>query len=280
MRIAATFAIAATTFFISESAMPASTPPAAAKKPKIMEKFGDRRVDDYFWLRDKANPEVVDYLKAENAYTDEYMQPLEGFREKLYKEMLARIKETDESVPYRKRGYWYYTREVEGKQYPIYCRRKGAMEAPEEVMLDVNLLAEGKKFTQVSALEVSPDGGILAYTVDFTGFRQYTAYFKELATGKLLDDKLERVDSMAWSADGKHLFYVVEDDAKRPYRLLRHALGTPKDALLLEEKDELYNLGVADTRDEKWIVTTSASKDASEVRVLRSTDPMGTFRLI
>jgi oligopeptidase B len=280
MRIAASFAIAAILSFLSESAMPATAPPAAAKKPKVMEKFGDRRVDDYFWLREKADPAVIDYLKAENAYTEEFMKPLEGFRENLYKEMLARIKETDESVPYRKRGYWYYTREVEGKQYPIYCRRKGTMEAPEEVMLDVNMLAEGKKFTQVSALEVSPDGGMLAYTVDFTGFRQYTAHFKELATGKLLDDKLERVDSMAWSADGKHLFYVIEDDAKRPYRLLRHTLGSPKDALLIEEKDELYNLGVADTRNEAWIVTTSASKDTSEVRVLRSSDPTGAFKLV
>jgi oligopeptidase B len=280
MRIASTFALAAIALFLSESAMPASSPPAAARKPKVLEKFGDRRVDDYFWLREKSNPEVIDYLKAENAYTDEFMKPLEGFREKLYKEMLARIKETDESVAYRKRGYWYYTREVEGRQYPIYCRRKGTMEAPEEVILDVNQLAEGRKFTQVSSLEVSPDGNMLAYTVDFTGFRQYTARFKDLATGKLLDDKLERVDSMAWSADGRHLFYVVEDDAKRPYRLLRHALGSATDALVFEEKDELYNLGVADTRDQAWIVATSASKDASEVRVLASKDPTGRFRLV
>ena len=208
------------------------------------------------------------------------MKPLERFRENLYKEMLARIKETDESVPYRKRGYWYYTREVEGKQYPIYCRRKGTMEAPEEVILDVNVLAEGKKYTAVSALEVSPDGNMLAYAVDYTGFRQYTAQFKNLATGKLLDDKLENVDSMAWSADGKHLFYVIEDSAKRPYRLLRHTLGEAKDPLILEEKDELYNLGVADTRNDAWIVATSASKDTSEVRVLKSTDPMGAFKLV
>jgi oligopeptidase B len=245
-----------------------------------MEKFGDRRVDDYFWLREKTNPEVIDYLKAENAHTEAFMKPLEAFREGLYKEMLSRIKETDESVPYLKRGYWYYTREVEGKQYPIYARRKGTMEAPEEVILDVNLLAEGKKFTQVSALEVSPDGNMLAYTVDFTGFRQYTAHFKDLSTGKLLDDKIERVDSMAWSADGKHLFYVYQDDAVRPYRLLRHTLGQPKDVLLFEEKDERYNLGVADSRDEKWIVATSASKDASEVRILPSGDPMVAFKVV
>ena len=260
--------------------MPAATPPAAAKKPKLMEKFGDRRVDDYFWLREKTNPEVIDYLKAENAFTDEYMKPLEGFREGLYKEMLARIKETDESVPYRKRGYWYYTREVEGKQYPIYCRRKGTMEAPEEVILDVNLLAEGRKFTQVSALEVSQDGSMLAYTVDFTGFRQYTVYFKDLATGKVLDDRIERVDSMAWSADGKHLFYVFQDDAVRPYRLLRHTLGQATDVLLFEEKDERYNLGVGDSRDEAWIVAVTASKDTSEVRILRSNDPLGKFKVV
>jgi oligopeptidase B len=207
-------------------------PPAAKKVPKVMTRFGDRRVDNYFWLREKSNPEVIDYLKAENAYTEAAMKPLEGFREALYKEMLSRIKETDESVPYRYNGYWYYTREVEGLQYPIHCRRKGTMEAPEEVMLDVNELAKGKPYTEVSLLEVSPDGRLAAYAVDFTGYRQYEVYVKDLAGGTLLADKLERVTSMAWAQDGRTLFYVQENDAKRPDRLFRHVLGEANDALV------------------------------------------------
>ena len=184
------------------------TPPAAARKPKAMTKFGDRRVDDYFWLREKANPEVVEYLNAENRYTQEAMKPLEGFREKLYKEMLSRIQETDESVPYRKHGYWYYQREVEGLQYPIYARRKGTMEAAEQVLVDVNELARGHPFTQLGSMDLSPDGSKLAYTVDFTGFRQYTLHVKDLASGELLRDTAPRVTSLAWAADNRTLFYV------------------------------------------------------------------------
>ena len=155
-------------------------PPVARKKPKAMTRFGDRRVDPYFWLRDKSDPEVVDYLNAENRYTEAVMKPLAGLRDALYKEILGRIKETDESVPNRRHGFWYYQREVEGLQYPIYCRRRGAMQAPEEVILDVNELARGHKFTALGLMEVSPDGSKLAYTVDFTGFRQYTLQVKEI----------------------------------------------------------------------------------------------------
>src|SRR5438045_1045636 len=160
-------------------------PPLAAKKPKATVKFGDRRVDDYFWLREKSAPEVIAHLNAENKYTAQMMQPLEAFRETVYKEMLARIKETDESVPYRRHGYWYYQRDVQGQQYPIYCRRQGTMEAPEEILLDVNELAKGHQFTAVGLLDVSPDGGKLAYSVDFTGFRQYALHVKDLGTGQL-----------------------------------------------------------------------------------------------
>src|SRR5258708_25850323 len=142
--------------------------PVAARKPKAVTKFGDRRIDNYFWLREKADPEVTSYLEAENAYLRAVTKPLEGFREKLYKEMLARIKETDESVPYRRRGYWYYQREVEGQQYPLYCRRKGSMEAPEEILVDQNELAKRHKFTTVGILRIGPDGTNRAYSVGFT----------------------------------------------------------------------------------------------------------------
>jgi oligopeptidase B len=196
---------------LAAQAADVATPPVAAKKPRVLTKFGDRRVDPYFWLRDKANPEVISYLDAENRYTDAAMKPLEGFRDALYREMLARIKETDESVPYRRHGYWYYQREVEGLQYPIYCRRKGSMDAPEEVILDVNELARGRKFTAVGTWEVSPDTTKLAYTVDFTGFRQYTLHVKDLASGELLPDTAPRVTSLAWAADSRTLFHVEED---------------------------------------------------------------------
>jgi len=257
----------------SLSAASSPPPPVAKKVPVAMTKFGDTRVDDYFWLREKANPEVIDYLKAENAYTESVMKPLEGFREALYKEMLARIKETDESVPYVRHGWWYYTREVEGSQYPIYCRRKGSMQAPEEVMLDVNELAKGKPYTGVDFWEVSPDGNLLAYGADFTGYREYTVFVKDLRTGELLPDRLERVDDMTWAADSATLFYVQQNAAKRPDRLFRHRLGGAKDALVWEEKDELFNLNVGTTRSEQWIVATASSKDTSEVRVLPAIQP-------
>lgn len=265
---------------LTSQAASAQTPPVAQKKPRSMTRFGDRRVDDYAWLREKENPGVIEYLKAENAYTDEVMRPLKGFREKLYKEMLARVKETDESVAYRKNGYWYYQREVEGLQYPIYCRRKGSMKAPEEVLLDVNKLAKDHKFTQLGSMDVSPDGTLLAYTVDFTGFRQYRLQVKNLATCVVARDMAERVTSLAWAADSKTLFHVEEDETtKRSYRLHRTTLGQPSE-LVLEEKDEAFDIGIGDTRSEAYVVLTSASRDTSEVRVLRSNDPAGEFHVI
>jgi len=263
----------------AQAAEPLS-PPVAAKKPKAMTRFGDRRVDDYFWLREKTHPEVIEYLNAENRYAEAVMKPLEGFREKLYKEMLARIQETDESVPYRKHGYWYYQREVEGLQYPIYARRKGTMQAPEEILLDVNELAKDHKFTQLGAMDVSPDGTKLAYTVDFTGFRQYLLQVKDLESGKLLADSADRVTSLAWAADNKTIFYVEEDETtKRSYRLHRQRLEGPSE-LVYEEKDEQFDIGVSETRSEAYLVLGIVSKDTSEMRLLRTNDPMGEFRTL
>jgi oligopeptidase B len=207
----------------------AAPPPVAARKPRAMTKLGERRVDPYAWLRDKADPAVKGYLEAENRYTGAVMKPLEGFREALYKEILGRIKETDESAPYRHHGYWYYQREVEGLQYPIYCRRRGTMDAPEEVILDVNALAAGHAYASVGCLDVSPDGARLAYTIDFTGYRQYTLQLKDLASGELLRESAARVTSIAWAADNATLFYVEEHETtKRSYRLHRLAIGAPK----------------------------------------------------
>ncbi len=256
-------------------------PPKARRKPKTMTKFGDRRVDPYAWLRDKASPAVIDYLRAENRYTEGVMKPLASFRDSLYKEILARVRETDQSVPYRHHGYWYYQREVEGLQYPIYCRRKGTMEAPEETLLDVNELAKGRKYAAVGMIEVSPDQSKLAYSVDFTGYRQYTLRVKDLATGELMRESAQRVTSSAWAADSRTLFYVEEHETtKRSYRLHRLALGERGDAVLYEERDERFDMGVGDTCSEAFVVVGVHSKDTSEMRVLHSADPMGEFRVI
>ena len=246
-----------------------------------MTKFGDRRVDPYFWLRDKSDPAVTAYLDAENRYTEAVMRPLAGFRDALYKEILGRIKETDESVPYIRNGYWYYQREVEGLQYPIYCRRKGNMQAHEEVILDVNELAKGHKFTSIGVMDVSPDAGKLAYTVDFTGYRQYALHVKDLASGALLRDTAARVTSAAWAADNETLFYVEEHETtKRSYRLHRLVLGAPPEAVLYEETDERFDIGVGDTRSGQYVVLGSSSKDTSEMRVLRANDAAGEFRVV
>src|SRR5213082_2356595 len=208
----------------SSSSLPA--PPVAKKVPKLTEITGHKMVDNYFWLRDKKNPEVKDYLEAENAYTDAVMKPTEAFQKKLYDEMLSRIKETDVEVPYKEGGYFYYTRTEAGKQYAIRCRKKGSMDAPEEILLDVNELAKGQKFMMLVEYNVSDDGNLLAYTTDNTGFRQFTLAVKDLRTGKLLSDHAERVDSVAWANDNKTIFYTTEDAiSKRSNQFYRHNVG-------------------------------------------------------
>ena len=197
--------------------------PIARKKPTVRELHGEKFVDDYFWLREKGTPEVKAYLEAENVHTDAVMAPYKELQETLYKEMLGRIKETDLSVPVRDGAYFYYTRTEQGQQYPIYCRKKGSLDAPEEVYLDVNALAKGEKFMAIGTTSVSDDGNLLAYTTDTTGFREYKLYVRDLRTGELLEQPAEKVTSVDWAADNKTLFYTTTDAAKRPYRLYRHA---------------------------------------------------------
>ena len=252
-------------------------PPFAPKKPKTFENFGDKRVDDYFWLREKSAPDVIDYLKAENAYTDAFMKPHEAFRETLYKDMLSRIQETDENVPYKKGDYWYYSRTEMGKQYAIHARKKGSLAATEEVILDLNELAKGKAFLGLGSFAVSPNGKVLAYSLDITGFRQYTLNFKDLESGNVLADKAERVTSVAWANDNKTVFYVTEDETtKRSDRLYRHALGGKAEELF-NEKDELYGISVDSTRDKAFIVLDSSSSETSEQYLLDASKPQGTF---
>jgi oligopeptidase B len=194
-------------------------PPTARKQPKVDVVHGERREDDYFWMREKSNPEVASYLEAENAYADAVMKPTEGFQRALYDEMLGRIQETDVNVPYRQGAHFYYSRTEQGKQYPILCRKRESLAAAEEVTLDVNLLAEGHSFMALGAYAVSDDGNLLAYSTDSTGFRQYDLFIKDLRTGQSGPAVAAKTGSVAWAADNRTLFYTVEDEAKRHYRL-------------------------------------------------------------
>ena len=241
---------------------------------------GDVRQDDYHWMREKDNPDVIAYLTAENAYTDAVMKPTVPFQESLYAEMLARIKEDDQSVPYRLRGYHYYSRTEKGKQYPIYCRKAGSLDAPEQVMLDLNQLAEGHPFLALGAASVSDDGRLLAYTTDLTGFRDHTLHVKDLDTGALLPDRVEKVSAVAWAADNQTLFYVTEDEAKRPYRLHRHRLGVAVADLLLEEPDALFRFHVGRSRSLAYLFLVSGSFTSTEVRYLRAGEPGGAWRMV
>jgi oligopeptidase B len=234
-------------------------------------------------MRDKKNPEVKAYLDTENTYAESVMKPTEELQKKLYDEMLGRIKETDLSVPYRKGGWLYYSRTEKGKQYPIYCRRKPEIEAPEEVFLDVNELAKGEKFMSVSDLEVSDDGTLLAYTTDNVGFREYKLHVKDLSgAGRQFPETVEKVSSVAWAADNKTLFYSVDDAAKRPYRIYRHVLGAdPKsDALVAEEKDEMFRVGVHRSRSMKILFLSSSSHTADEWRYIPADKPTADFAMI
>src|SRR5580658_7497093 len=252
-------------------------PPVAPVKEHREVRHGSTVVDPYYWLREKSNPEVVHYLEAENAYTEAVIKDLKPFQDALYAEMLARIQQTDLSVPVRRSGYFYYARTEEGKKYPIQCRRKGSMDAPEEVLLDPNELEKTHKYVGIGAFVVSDDSNLLAYTVDFTGFRQYTLQVKDLRTGHTLSDTAERVTSLVWAADNRTLFLTTEDETtKRSDKLWRHALGAATEQLY-DEKDELYDIGVDKTRDRKMIVLGIEAKDTSECRYLRADQPQGSF---
>ncbi|HYP54370.1 MAG TPA: S9 family peptidase [Pyrinomonadaceae bacterium] len=255
-------------------------PPSAKRVARTATLHGETWTDEYFWLREKKNPEVISYLQAENAYAEAVMKPTEPLQAKLYKEMLARIKETDTNVPYREGAYLYYTRTEQGKQYPIYARRKGSMQAPEQITLDLNEMAKGHTFMSINSYDVSADGHLLAYSSDTTGFREYVLHVKDLRTGETTKIA-ERVSSAAWANDNKTLFYTTDDPTtKRPFRVHRHTLGKQPDEVLYEEKDELFNAGVDRTRSRGFILLTLASHTTSEVRYLSADKPSGAFRIV
>ncbi len=268
-----------------------AAPPVARKEPQSTVLHGHTLRDDYGWLRNKESHEVLDYLKAENAYTDAHMEPLTALQTELYEEMISHILETDVSVPAQEGAYYYYARTTKGSQYPVYCRKRGSNEtfaaAPEEVILDVESLAAGKSFLSLGAMSLSDDANLLAYSTDETGFRQYTLHIKNLRTGELLPESVagaaERTGSLMWAADNSTLLYTVEDEEqKRQHKLLRHTLGTPHtdDVLILEEPDERFNLGAGRTRDGAWIVIESGSHTTTEARLLRADAPTAAPALL
>ncbi|MDE3199768.1 MAG: S9 family peptidase [Acidobacteriota bacterium] len=269
------------------STVEALQPPVARKERKETLLHGVTLVDDYAWLREKENPEVIAYLEAENAYAEAQTAELAGLRETLYQEMLSHIKQTDVSAPFREGAWWYYARTEEGLQYAVSCRKRGSEagpneDAPEEVILDGNKLAEGHAFLAVGDTSITDDGRWLAYTTDTTGFRQYTLHIKDLETGETLPLTVERVGSVVWAADNATLFYTVEDEEqKRQYQLFRHGVLSGADAVLVyQDDDERFNLGVGKTRDGEWLVMESSSHTTSESHVLRANEPEGKWTLI
>ena len=283
------------TFFLSASILMTSLPthaadrldpPDVARKPHAVKApHGAVRSDEYYWLRDdkRENPEMLAYLNAENAYVDAAMTPLKPLENALYDEIVARIKQDDSSVPYRERGYWYYSRFATGQDYPVYARRKGDMGAAEEVLLDVNAMAEGKDYFSVGARAVTQDNTILAWADDAVGRRQYVIRFKNLVTGEIYPDAISGVSSnMVWADDNKTLFYVENDpETLLTVRVKSHVLGTPasQDRLVYEEKDDSFYMGVSRTRDDRFICIGVGSTVSSEQRCAPASDP-GEFAVL
>nr|WP_208803629.1 S9 family peptidase [Xanthomonas hyacinthi] len=257
-----------------------ATPPYPAKQPHtVTAPFGATRQDDYYWLRDdkRENPQMLAYLNAENAYADQVLKPLKPLEDTLYKEIVGRIKQDDSSVPYRERGYWYYTRYESGKDYPVHARRKGSMEAPEELLLDVNAMAADKGYFSLGDAVVSQDNRLLAWTEDDVGRRQYVVRFKNLDTGEVYADRVPGVSpDVVWADDNKTLFYVENDpETLLTVRVRKHVLGTPatQDALVYEEKDDSFYMGLGRTRDDKYILIGVESTVSSEQRYAPAADP-------
>jgi oligopeptidase B len=258
-------------------------PPVAEKIAKELTIHGHTRIDNYYWLNERDNPKVVEYLKAENAYKEAVMKHTEALQEKLYNEMVARIKQTDMSVPYKDQGYYFYTRFEEGKEYPVYCRKKESMDAAEEVLLNVNEMAKGYNYYSVSGLSVSPDNSLLAYGVDTVSRRKYTIYFKNLNTGEILPDNIPNTtSSAAWANDNKTVFYTSKDETLRPYKIFKHVLGTDisADKEIFHEKDTTFDAYAYKTKSKKYIFIASASTLSNEYRYLDADKPDGQFKII
>jgi len=258
-------------------------PPIAKKISKTLEKHGDKRVDDYFWLNDRENAEVIDYLNKENEYYEQMTAHTKDFQKKLFEEMKGRIKEDDSSVPYFFNGYWYITRFETGKDYPIYSRKKGSLSEKEEILFNCNELAEGHSYFQLGGMSVSPDNKFASFAVDIVGRRIYTIQIKNLETGKIFEDKIENVTgSSTWANDNKTLFYTKQDKKTlRSDKVFKHKLGesSEKDALVYHEKDDTFNIDVSKEKSRKYIIITSASTLTTEFRTLLADNPDGEFKV-
>jgi oligopeptidase B len=258
-------------------------PPVAKPIPKELKAFGETRQDPYFYMRYKEDPAVIDYIKAENAYTESVLKPIEPLADKVYKEIIGRIKQTDMSLPSRFEGYYYYTRTEEGKQYSVNARKKGSLEAAEEILFDANEMAKGHKFFSLGMMSMSPDQKLAAYATDTTGYREYNLHIRDLATGKDLPDSVEKIGGLNWAEDGKTIFYSKQQPkTKRSYQIWRHTLGTPasEDKLVYEEKDERFNIGIGKTLSKKFLLISISSGLTSEVKYLDSSKPEGTFQTL
>ena len=255
-------------------------PPVAEKIKIELTENGNIRTDNYFWLNQSDNPKVIEYLKAENDYSDKMLKHTEALQEKIYTEILGRIKQNDASVPYKDNEYFYYTRHEDAREYPVYCRKKGTTDAPEEILLNVNEMAKGQKFLNVTGLSVSMDNKFLSYGVDTLGRRKYNIFFKNLETGETYKDKIPNTTGFAaWANDNKTLFYTRKDKALRAYKIFRHKLGdSPSDDKeIYHEKDESFNITVYKTKSDKFLVIGSFSIVSTEYRILSADKPDGDF---
>jgi oligopeptidase B len=259
-------------------------PPIAKIIPQRLEAHGGTRIDNYYWMRDRENPEVIAYLEAENAYADQMMAHTQALQDSLFEEIKGRIKKNDETAPYPYEGHYYYTRFVEGGEYPIYCRRRGSLDSLEQILLDVNELAAGHDFFAVWTRQVSTDGNLYAYAADTTGRRFFSIYFKDLGTGEMYPDVIPNVTSdMAWANDNRTLFYAKQDSVTlRSYRIYRHVLGTPvsDDVLVYEEPDDTFDCGVLKTKSKRYLMIASYQTLSSEWRYLDADNPAGQFTIL
>jgi len=256
-------------------------PPVAKTVPREDTAHGDRRVDNYFWLRDRDDPDTLKYLEAENRYTTAMMQHTAPLQATLYSEMLGRIKQTDLSVPTPRDHYFYYSRTVEGQEYAIHCRKKGSLEAAEEILLDENALAAGKKYFRIGNYSVSPNHRLLAYSDDYDGDENYTIRVKDLETGELLADEIPNTYySLEWGNDNATFFYCVLDAAKRPHKIFRHALGVQEDPLIYHEPDERFTVELGKTSSRAFILISIGSSLTSEVRYVSADHPAAEFQTV
>ena len=262
---------------------PKPTPPIAAIKPHDITTHNHTRTDNYYWLREKENPEVIAYLEAENDYMQAMTAHTTDLQQTLYDEMVGRIQETDSSAPIKYGDFYYYTRTVAGQQYKIHCRKQGSLDAAEEVLLDENRLADGEDYFRIGVTRISPDHTLFAYSTDTSGGEHYTIFVKNLVTGELLPDQIPNtIYSLEWANDNRSLFYTIQDDAWREYKLFRHTLGDDpaQDPELYHEPNELFNIGLDKTKDHAYIILNVVSKETSEVRILDANQPNQEFQLV